>query len=218
MMRNPDGHGRLELMKFHRPPAVSGEPKTRRRIRRAYVASCSPSKTSRTSLVACAPMVPNSLASRRRTGTNIGSVMSAALRASSARWPSSSAEAFDLLLLSIHDGHVQHRVGHVDSRTFGLGSQLPRPTRSPGPNRSDHSARQTNLGIAVLNPNFDDDGNQLHVIVGREFLKLRTDGVCGSSPVHRRDSIRHINERWIEQCEEPLRTARVGGLAKFCLS
>jgi hypothetical protein len=54
--------------------------------------------------------------------------------------------------------------------------------------------------------------------VGREFLKLRTDGVCGSSPVHRRDSIRHINERWIEQCEEPLRTARVGGLAKFCLS
>jgi len=66
MMRTPDGHGRLELMKFHRPPAVSGEPKTRRRIRRAYVASCSPSKTSRTSLVACAPMVPNSLASRRK--------------------------------------------------------------------------------------------------------------------------------------------------------
>jgi catechol 2,3-dioxygenase-like lactoylglutathione lyase family enzyme len=27
MMRTPDGHGRLELMKFHRPPAVSPEPK-----------------------------------------------------------------------------------------------------------------------------------------------------------------------------------------------
>jgi catechol 2,3-dioxygenase-like lactoylglutathione lyase family enzyme len=27
MMRTPDGHGRLELMKFHRPPAVSAESK-----------------------------------------------------------------------------------------------------------------------------------------------------------------------------------------------
>jgi catechol 2,3-dioxygenase-like lactoylglutathione lyase family enzyme len=27
MMRTPDGHGRLELMKFHRPTAVSPEPK-----------------------------------------------------------------------------------------------------------------------------------------------------------------------------------------------
>jgi catechol 2,3-dioxygenase-like lactoylglutathione lyase family enzyme len=27
MMRTPDGHGRLELMKFHRPPAVHAEPK-----------------------------------------------------------------------------------------------------------------------------------------------------------------------------------------------
>jgi catechol 2,3-dioxygenase-like lactoylglutathione lyase family enzyme len=27
MMRTPDGHGRLELMKFHRPPALSAEPK-----------------------------------------------------------------------------------------------------------------------------------------------------------------------------------------------
>ena len=26
MMRTPDGHGRLELTKFHRPPAVSAEP------------------------------------------------------------------------------------------------------------------------------------------------------------------------------------------------
>jgi catechol 2,3-dioxygenase-like lactoylglutathione lyase family enzyme len=27
MMRTPDGHGRLELMKFHRPTPVSAEPK-----------------------------------------------------------------------------------------------------------------------------------------------------------------------------------------------
>jgi catechol 2,3-dioxygenase-like lactoylglutathione lyase family enzyme len=27
MMRTPDGHGRLELVKFHRPTAVSAEPK-----------------------------------------------------------------------------------------------------------------------------------------------------------------------------------------------
>jgi hypothetical protein len=27
MMRTPDGHGRLEFMKFHRPPPVSAEPK-----------------------------------------------------------------------------------------------------------------------------------------------------------------------------------------------
>jgi len=27
MMRTPDGHGRLELSKFHRPAAVSAEPK-----------------------------------------------------------------------------------------------------------------------------------------------------------------------------------------------
>ncbi len=28
MMRTPDGHGRLELDKFHTPPAVRAEPKT----------------------------------------------------------------------------------------------------------------------------------------------------------------------------------------------
>ncbi len=27
MMRTPDGHGRLELVKFHRPTAISAEPK-----------------------------------------------------------------------------------------------------------------------------------------------------------------------------------------------
>ncbi|MFI0369699.1 VOC family protein [Actinomadura sp. 1N219] len=27
MMRTPDGHGRVELSKFHSPPAISGEPR-----------------------------------------------------------------------------------------------------------------------------------------------------------------------------------------------
>jgi catechol 2,3-dioxygenase-like lactoylglutathione lyase family enzyme len=30
MLRTPDGHGRLELTKFHNPTAVSAEPKTHR--------------------------------------------------------------------------------------------------------------------------------------------------------------------------------------------
>jgi catechol 2,3-dioxygenase-like lactoylglutathione lyase family enzyme len=30
MMRTPDGHSRLELMKFHTPTAVSAEPETHR--------------------------------------------------------------------------------------------------------------------------------------------------------------------------------------------
>ena len=59
MMRTPDGHGRVELTKFLTPAAVSAESNARRRTRWVYVASCSPSTTSTTSLPACAP--------RRRT-------------------------------------------------------------------------------------------------------------------------------------------------------
>ena len=58
MMRTPDGHSRLELTKFHTPPAVRAEPETRRRTRWAYAASCSLSTTSTTSLPACAATVP----------------------------------------------------------------------------------------------------------------------------------------------------------------
>ena len=61
MMRTPDGHSRVELTKFHTPPAVKAEPeKARRRTRWAYAASCSLSTTSTTSLPACAATVPNS--------------------------------------------------------------------------------------------------------------------------------------------------------------
>lgn len=57
MMRTPDGHSRLELMRFHRPPAVS-RAEARRRTRWAYDASCSLLTTSTTSLRACASTVP----------------------------------------------------------------------------------------------------------------------------------------------------------------
>src|SRR5260370_33472767 len=72
-------------------------------------------------------------------------------------------------------------------------------------------------GNAVLNPNFNDDREQLHVIAGCEFSKLRTDGVCGVSPVGGRDSIWHVKEPWIEECDEPFSMAGVEALANFSL-
>ncbi len=60
MMRTPDGHGRLELDKFHTPAAVRAEPKNAPVTRWAYGASCSPSTTSKTSSRACAPMALSS--------------------------------------------------------------------------------------------------------------------------------------------------------------
>lgn len=63
MMRTPDGHGWLELTKFHTPTAISAEPENAPANTLAYVASCSPSKTLRTSLPASTPTVPSSLAS-----------------------------------------------------------------------------------------------------------------------------------------------------------
>ncbi len=52
MMRTPDGHGRIELTKFHSPQTIRAEPETRRRTHSAYAGSCSPSKTLRTSFLA----------------------------------------------------------------------------------------------------------------------------------------------------------------------
>src|SRR4051794_14558601 len=73
MLRTPDGHGRIELAMFHTPKAISAEPKDAPRTHWAFVASCSPSTTSRTSSRACAPTALNSLASWRSTRTAIGS-------------------------------------------------------------------------------------------------------------------------------------------------
>jgi hypothetical protein len=92
MVRTPDGHGRLELMKFHTPAATTAEPNAPANtlgIRRIM----SPSRTSRTSSPGCAPMAPNSWASWGGTRTAIGSATSAAPRASSLRCPRSSTEA-----------------------------------------------------------------------------------------------------------------------------
>ena len=55
MMRTPDGHSRLELAKFHGRRRSAPGRKTRRRIRWASFASCSPSTTSTTPSPACAP-------------------------------------------------------------------------------------------------------------------------------------------------------------------
>jgi catechol 2,3-dioxygenase-like lactoylglutathione lyase family enzyme len=93
MLRTPDGHGRIELARFHTPTAVRraegrpgehpGHPSHHVRGRRPRGRRCPPG----------APAAPNWLASWRGTRTAIGSVMSAAPRASSSPWPSSSAEA-----------------------------------------------------------------------------------------------------------------------------
>ena len=92
MMRTPDSHGRVELTRFHTPPAVRPSPRARRRTRWAYAASCSLSTTSTTSSPACAPTVPSSSARSRMTRTATGSASCVPPRASSADWPNSSAE------------------------------------------------------------------------------------------------------------------------------
>src|SRR5580704_8886505 len=91
MVRTPDGHGRLELTKFHTPKAV-GAGRRHRRTHWAYVASCSPSTTSPMSLPACRLWAPNSSVKWSGTRTSISSATCAAPRASSLRSPSSSAE------------------------------------------------------------------------------------------------------------------------------
>src|SRR6185369_839889 len=71
-------------------------PKTHRRIRWAYVASCSPSTTttSSSSSRACAPSALSSSAKSRSTRTSTDSVSSVALRASSSGSPRSSDKAW----------------------------------------------------------------------------------------------------------------------------
>src|SRR4051794_22446296 len=120
MMRTPDGHGGIELGKFHTPPAGRAEPgnapadapglrrimfagdgvddpvaprrRPRGRTRSAYAGSCSRSTTSTTRLPVCAATVANSSARSRSTRTSTGSASSAALRGSSSDWPRSSAD------------------------------------------------------------------------------------------------------------------------------
>jgi hypothetical protein len=94
MVRTPDGHARLELTKFHTPTATGAEPNAPANtlgIRRIMFAV----EDIEGVLAACAPMAPNSLANWSSTRTATGSATSAAPKASSLRWPNSSAEAFE---------------------------------------------------------------------------------------------------------------------------
>src|SRR5438309_6308960 len=79
MMETPDGHGRLELVKFHarRAGAATG---MRRRTPRASAISHSQSTTSTPSSLACEPAARRSLARWSNTKTAIGSATSAVRR------------------------------------------------------------------------------------------------------------------------------------------
>ena len=92
MMRTPDGHGGIELSKFHTPPAVRASRQTRRRTRWVLVESCSPSTTSTTSSPAYAITAASSWTRSRSTRTSTDSASCAALRASSSAWRSRSAD------------------------------------------------------------------------------------------------------------------------------
>lgn len=89
-MRTPDGHGRLELDKFHTPKAVRAEPEDVPVNTLGILASCLLSQTSTTSLLACRNKGPNSLARWCSTRTCTGSAICVAPRALLSRWPSSS--------------------------------------------------------------------------------------------------------------------------------
>ena len=83
MMRTPDGHGKLELARYHTPAAAGAGRRTRRPTRWASIVSCSPSATSTTPSPDCAATAPNSSARWRSTRASSGSATSAAPRASS---------------------------------------------------------------------------------------------------------------------------------------
>jgi catechol 2,3-dioxygenase-like lactoylglutathione lyase family enzyme len=92
MMRTPDGHGRVELTKFHTPPAVRAEPESAPAnalgIRRIMFAVDDLDDVVARLRSHGAELV-GEIASMR---TSTGSASCVALRASSSDWPSSSAE------------------------------------------------------------------------------------------------------------------------------
>jgi hypothetical protein len=82
LMRTPDGHGRIELDKFHTPQAIRTGPENVPVNALGIRRICSPSTTSTTSLRACAPTAPNWSATWCSTRTRIGCATSVAPRAS----------------------------------------------------------------------------------------------------------------------------------------
>ena len=97
MLQTPDGHGRLELVKFH-SPSIQGGDRARRRTRRASATSHSSSTTSTPSSPACEPAAPSSSASWCATRTASGSATSAAPRGSSSSWRRRSDDLRDLMV------------------------------------------------------------------------------------------------------------------------
>src|SRR3981081_2718827 len=94
MLRTPDGHGRLELTKFHNPTALSAEPKNAPvntlGIRRIMFAVEDIDEVLARLRAHGAELVGE----LNSTRTAIGSATSAGPKASSLRWPSSSAEGW----------------------------------------------------------------------------------------------------------------------------
>ena len=82
--------GRVELTRFHTPPAVSAEPQTRRRTRWASAASCSRSTTSTTSSPACARHGAELVGEIAQYEDGYRLCYVRGPRASSSAWPSSS--------------------------------------------------------------------------------------------------------------------------------
>jgi hypothetical protein len=84
-MRTPDGHGRIELAKFHTPPAVRTEPESAPAnaldIRRIIFAVDVDVDDVDDVVATCAATVANSLARSRSTWTSTGSASCVALRA-----------------------------------------------------------------------------------------------------------------------------------------
>jgi hypothetical protein len=119
MLRTPDGHGRVELAKFHRPKAINPEPKDAPAntlgIRRIMFVVDDIEDI----MPACAPTAPNSSANWRSTRTSISSATSAAPKASSSDSPSSSAEGCRRAVAA-KTTWVRSRFGRLaGSRIFG---------------------------------------------------------------------------------------------------
>ncbi len=94
IVRTPDGHGRLELTKFHAPAAISAEPNAPANtlgIRRIMFAVDDIEDV----LARLRRMGPNSLARWSNSRTATCSVTSVGPRASWLRWPSSSTETLE---------------------------------------------------------------------------------------------------------------------------
>ncbi len=105
MVETPDGHGRLELVKFHSPRSGAARG-TRRRTSWASAMSHSLSTTSTPPSPPCEPAAVSSLARWRTTKTSIGSATSAARRGSSSSWRSESADGSGTRRLGDEAYHV----------------------------------------------------------------------------------------------------------------